>query len=158
MLKKTFTVFKWRRSSPFSAAWDWFILISVLIITFCVLFSCSSICTFFLFVYITLIFGFINFRFRFESWIFLKFLSREISTRRTKLKFHPGMKNLLIISPEVVFFRLKDKKLKRRLHSLVKMFAKWVYLCEVCNKSTKATITSIACVSCCNWIVCKAIV
>ena len=53
---------------------------------------------------------------------------------------------------KLYFFRLKNKNLKRRLDSLVKMPPKWAYVCGVCNKSMKATTQSIACVSCCNWI------
>ena len=53
---------------------------------------------------------------------------------------------------KLYFFRLKNKNLKRRLDSLVKMSAKWVYVCGVCNKSMKATTPSIARVSSCNWI------
>ena len=65
----------------------------------------------FLSVYITFTFGFTNFHFPFlPSWSFLKFSSQDetlediivkISTSGTELKFHPGMKNLHIISPYI---------------------------------------------------------
>ena len=72
-VKKTFIVFKWRRSSLFSAAWNWSIWSALWLSGSVFCFSVVEFARSFLFAYITFTFDFIDFRFWFlPSWNFFE--------------------------------------------------------------------------------------